>query len=355
MSRSRSDSSSGAEERRGLRDRQLAELVDVRVADGDGERRGPEPRAAARGARHLAHVALDQLPGTIALRVGVASLEPRDHAFERGVVRALAPVPVAVAHVHGTIAGAGQDRGACPLAEPLPRCRRAEPELVGDGFEHAVEVAAAEPGPRRDGAVGEAEIVVGDDELGVDLEARAESVAALARAVRRVEREVARARAPRTTAHSGCTRGAPRTSASRVARLASSLRDDLDLGNALGDPQRRLERVGEAPLDALAAHETIHDDFDRVLLVAGQRNLVGQLVEVAVDACPGEPLRGELLEEPVVLALSAAHDGREHLEPRALGQLEHPVDDLLRRLSGDRPVRSSGSAARRSAAYRRRR
>ena len=51
----------------------------------------------------------------------------------------------------------------------------------------------------------------------------------------------------------------------------------------------------------------------------------------------GETLTGELLEQPLVLALAAPHHRREHLEPRALGQLEHPVDDLLRRLAGDDP------------------
>src|SRR5690606_37120666 len=36
------------------------------------------------------------------------------------------------------------------------------------------------------------------------------------------------------------------------------------------------------------------------------------------------------------LALAAADERREHLEPRALLELEDPVDDLLRGLPGDR-------------------
>ena len=79
--RSRSDSSRSPRNAAALRDRQLAQLVDVRAADGDGERRGPEARAAACGARHLAHVALDLLAGTIALR------------RRRGAARAKGPRP----------------------------------------------------------------------------------------------------------------------------------------------------------------------------------------------------------------------------------------------------------------------
>ncbi len=51
----------------------------------------------ARGARHLAHVALDLLARAIALGVGVAPLEPRDHALELRGVRTLPAVAVAVA------------------------------------------------------------------------------------------------------------------------------------------------------------------------------------------------------------------------------------------------------------------
>ena len=46
------------------------------------------------------------------------------------------------------------------------------------------------------------------------------------------------------------------------------LGDDLDLGDALGELQRGLERVGEPALDAGAAHQPVDDDLDRVLLVA---------------------------------------------------------------------------------------
>ena len=68
-------------------------------------------------------------------------------------------------------------------------------------------------------------------------------------------------------------------------------------------------------------HEPVDDDLDGVLLVAGQLDLVGELVELAVDPGPGEALGGEVGEQRVVGALAAPHDRRQHLEAGALGQL----------------------------------
>ena len=115
-------------------------------------------------------------------------------------------------------------------------------------------------------------------------------------------------------------------------------RDDLDLGHTVGQTQRGLERVGEAPLDAAAPHQAVDDDLDRVLLVAGEVELVAEVVDLAVDPGPRVALAGQLLQETLVLALAAPHDRREHLEAGAVGQLEHAVDDLLRGLAGDDPA-----------------
>ena len=83
------------------------------------------------------------------------------------------------------------------------------------------------------------------------------------------------------------------------------------------------------------AHEPVDDHLDRVLLVALELELGRQVDDLTVDPGAREALPRELVEQRVVLALAAAHHRREHLEPGAVGQLQHPVDDLLRRLAGD--------------------
>ena len=46
--------------------------------------------------------------------------------------------------------------------------------------------------------------------------------------------------------------------------------DQLYLGHSLSQPQRRLERVGQAALDTVPLDEPVHHHFDGVDLVAGQ-------------------------------------------------------------------------------------
>ena len=101
--------------------------------------------------------------------------------------------------------------------------------------------------------------------------------------------------------------------------------------------------LGQPLLDAGAQHEAVDDDLDVVLDVALQPDLGGQLPHLAVDPGPDVALRGEVGEQGVVLALAAAHDGRQHLEPGAFGQRQDPVDDLLGGLALDQASPVSGS------------
>ena len=58
-------------------------------------------------------------------------------------------------------------------------------------------------------------------------------------------------------------------------------------------------------------------------------------MHLAVDASAGVALGGEVGEQGLVGALATAHHRGEHLEARAVGELEDPVDDLLRGLAHD--------------------
>ncbi len=113
--------------------------------------------------------------------------------------------------------------------------------------------------------------------------------------------------------------------------------DEVDEDETVGQPQRRLDRVGEPLLGARSGGQPVDHDLDGVLLLLVHLDLlVGQRVDPAIDPDPGKPLGLQVDEQLGVLALAAAHDRRQHLEPGALAQLEQPVDDLLRGLAGDR-------------------
>ncbi len=112
--------------------------------------------------------------------------------------------------------------------------------------------------------------------------------------------------------------------------------DELQDHDAGGELERGLDRVGEALLRAGLDREPVDDHLDRVLLLLLQLRRVGQWVHHTVDAHPGEAFGLQFGEEVDILPLATADDGREHLEAGALLHREDPVDDLLRRLLGDR-------------------
>ncbi len=314
-----------------------AERVDGVAVDGDAERQRLEAGALARGARHLAHVALDLLALRVGLGIGVAALQPRHDALVGGRVVARPAVAVLVGDVDLAGSDALQQQLALLGREARPGRVGVDVVGLGDGLEQLAEVAHVAAGPRRHRTLVDAEGGVGHDQLGVDLEAGAQAVARLAGAVGRVEREVPRGQLlVRGAAHRA---GEVLAEGERLGLALTVLGHQLDLGHAVGQLEGRLERLGEPPVDALALHQPVDDDLDGVRLVAGQVELVGELVDLAVDARPGEALARQVGHERLVVALATAHHGREHLEAGALGQLEHPVDDLLRRLPGDdRPV-----------------
>ena len=74
------------------------------------------------------------------------------------------------------------------------------------------------------------------------------------------------------------------------------------------------------------------------LILLVEHDLVVEVAHLAVDLDPREAVVAQLAEELAVLALAAAHDRRDHAEPRAGLELEHLVDDLLERLPLDGPA-----------------
>ena len=260
------------------------------------------------------------------------AFDHRHHALVRGPVRTGPSVPVLVLHVD-LLVRAVQDDVADLLRELLPRGLRREAVRVRDGVQDPVPVLDPAARPRRERALGDRQVGVGDDERGVDLEADAEAVAGLARAVRRVEREVPRLelveREPVERARQGLAVGLD-------VLAVVGLHRDRD--EPLRQLQGRLDRVRDPPPDVRLGDEPVDDDLDRVLVVAGEPDRLGQLADLPVDPGPDEPLAREVLQELLVLALAPPDHRREHLEPGPLGQLHDLVDDLLGRLAADRPA-----------------
>ena len=127
--------------------------------------------------------------------------------------------------------------------------------------------------------------------------------------------------------------GRPRGSASSGTSTNSTT------STPTGQAERGLDRVGQPALErrvAALGDEAVDHDVDGVLDLLLELGRLGERHHLAVDPGAGEALGLELGEQVDVLPLAGPHDRREHLEAGPLGQLEQPVDDLLRALPGDR-------------------
>ena len=314
-------------------DRHLAHLGDGLAADGHGEHLGAQARALAGGAGHLAHELLVALLGPVGLGVAVAALEEVHHALEAGGVGALAAEAVAVLHVDLEVL-AVQQRVLGPLRQGPPRDVHREAELLGEAGHDLLVVVGRAHRPGGDRALGEGELLVRDHELGVDLEALAEARALGAGAVGGVEGEGARLDVvdrEGVVVRAGALLGEA-AGALRVLVVAVHVVDQQD---PLGQPQRGLDRVGEATARVGLRREAVDDHLDRVLVALVEADLLVQAAVVPVDAGAGVALGAQGAEQVLVLALAPLDDGCQQLEAGAGLLLEEGVHDLLGRGGGD--------------------
>ena len=258
-----------------------------------------------------------------------------------GVVGPFPAVPVLVPDVDLLVVAVQQGllrRGG----QPAPPGVDGEAHRVAQRLDQPDEVVAdRSTAPRRDRALGQRLVRVGHDQLGVDLHLGAQAGARRAGAPRRVERE--RPGLELLERQVVVQAGEVLGEHPLPVRVVVGQVDEVEHDHAAGQAERGLHRVGQpAPGGGLHVQPVDHD-LDRVPLVLLQRGQAAGVAAVQPDDGPVDPrprvsLGLELTQQLTVFPLAAADDRGEYLEPGALGQLEDPVDDLLRALPGDRPA-----------------
>ena len=174
-------------------DGQRTDLGDAPAADLDCQRLGLEPGPTALRAGHLAHVALVALTRPLGVGLGVPALDERHDTLESRGVGTVPAVTVAVLDVDLVVL-AVQDRLARPVRQGVPRLVQRELQVLAQRGQHPQEVLgrARSLSPGRDGALADRQVLVGDQQVGVDLQLGAQTAALGAGAERGVERERAR-------------------------------------------------------------------------------------------------------------------------------------------------------------------
>ncbi len=229
------------------------------------------------------------------------------------------------------VAVAGKEDVARLLRQLPDRNLEREVVALGDVLERLPQEAGAVALPGVDGAFQHRTALVGYHLARVHLPAVAETLAAGAGAVGAVEGE-----GPgRHLSHRDVALHARETPA--VEALSSSLEGDED--GVAGESERLLQ-PGHQPLeDAGPDHHPVHQHVDAVIAARLERDGLGQVPYLLVDAGAHETLAGQrgqlFLERP----LAAADDRGEQGEHGALGIPREALRDLLRALGRD------GSAA----------
>ena len=85
--------------------------------------------------------------------------------------------------------------------------------------------------------------------------------------------------------------------------------DNVHLGHAAGERQRRFQRVCQTAADALAQGKTVHHDLHRMLDVLFQTDLLVQIIQVAVDFHAGVTGAAGSIQLLLLSALALAYHG----------------------------------------------
>ncbi len=164
--------------------RHAGELVDRQPADRDCEHLGLEPRPVAGAARAEAHVLLDPLALLRRIRLPVAALERGDDPLEGHRVRPSATHPVPVLDVELVALRAVEEEVLLLGRQVAPGRVGVDLVPVADRLDDGVVEPSVADRPGNEGAVADRHARVRNDQVGIDLELRAEPGAARARSVR---------------------------------------------------------------------------------------------------------------------------------------------------------------------------
>ena len=104
---------------------------------------------------------------------------------------------------------------------------------------------------------------------------------------------------------------------------------DVDENDARGQLQGRLQRIRQTRSNLVINDQTIHDDFDLMLLVLVERYWPIHFENLTVHADPKIPVPPNLFENFSVFSLPSPHDWSKYLYPGPGIQLKDRIHNLL--------------------------
>src|SRR5687768_4245977 len=317
------------EELAGALDGQLDDVADAAAVHEHCQRFRSQSPPAARLAGAFDHELLERAPNGLTGRLAVPLLDVAQDAFPRGLVGVARPATVAT---KAELAGAAlEQRGLGRVAVRRPRRGRIEAECLRERRQHDLAEVARRFAPRQHHALENRDAGIAEDELGVDLLPRTETVTIGAHAERGIEGELPwlelwhREAAYRTREALG------KSPARRGAAVAVAHHFD----DAVRLLQRGFDRVVEARAIVCPDDEPVHDERDIMVLPPIQRGNLGEVVGLSVYARANEATLPHVVEQLPELTFPPPHERSEHFDPGAFRPGEHGVRDLCGALARD--------------------
>src|SRR5450432_3650040 len=308
------------EEGERLGDGELRNLADVQPVHANGERVRLESSTATLGTRRLDHELLELFAHAVGRSFVVAALHVREHALPRALEIAARRARLD-AELRLLAGGSVQNQRARFRGKRTPRRVEIELELLRQRGEDRLAQMPARLTPREDDALEDRDARVAEDELFGHFVLHAESAAARAGTEGRIERELPRLEL-------GEREPARRAAVALGEELRGAGVVAHNVDDAVGEAERRLERVGQPAPVFCARHQAIDDHGDAVVVLLAQLGRRRQLDRLSIDDRAHEALLARHLEEILELALATAHERREHLDARALRPRQHRVGNL---------------------------
>ena len=215
------------------------------------------------------------------------------------------------------------------------------PVLFADGQQqhHTGALVIARPGVIAECAIGQRQIGVGHDQFRVDLQPHAESLTIRAGTVRVVEAEGARL----NFRQADMAKDTGQLFAVEMILWRVGLGDVVDDNHPFAHFERRFNRVGQAcpggkgvfvfGIIKVMDHQPVDHDFDGVVFVARQVDVLADILHGAIDAHPDKAGLAHIFKDFLVLALAILDQRRQYLNTGTIGQLFDRLDNLLGALS----------------------
>ena len=311
----------------GLRDRQVRDFADVLAIDFDRQSFGLEAVAVA-GFAFLAGLIFGEFfadPGGIGLAPAPRKIV--DDAF-KGFARFVFAIAIVELNQDGFITTAEKDSLLYFLGQLGPGGVHVGVVNLSNATQRLkiIRRRRGGVGPGGDRALGQGFALIGDDQIGVEGHADAETIAGGAGAEGVVEGEQPGFDFINGEAGDGAGElGGKHGAAVGVAAVRIRV---LGEGDAIGEGQRGFQALGEAAFQPCADDDTIDHHFNIVLELFVERRDIVDFMEGAIDFNALKALLLQVGQLFAVFALAAADNGGQQVQPGAIAHGHDPVDHL---------------------------